>query len=84
MVIDLLLLLSSRIVVGFSMLTSDFAAATVLISFGAVLGKLSCIQLVVMAMVEIAIYSVNEYIGVEIYEVRLVFSVLYTSSVHKI
>lgn len=51
-----------------TMLTSDFAAAAVLISFGAVLGKLSCVQLVVMAVVEIAIFSVNEYIGVEIYE----------------
>ena len=51
------------------MLTSDFACAAVLISFGAVLGKLSPLQLVVMSVFEIVIFSVNEKIGISIFEV---------------
>ncbi|XP_029647504.1 ammonium transporter Rh type C-like [Octopus sinensis] len=46
-----------------SMLTGDFAIATVLISFGAVLGKTSPLQLIVMLMIEIPLAQVNEYIG---------------------
>uniref|UniRef100_A0A0L8HX99 Ammonium transporter AmtB-like domain-containing protein n=1 Tax=Octopus bimaculoides TaxID=37653 RepID=A0A0L8HX99_OCTBM len=46
-----------------SMLTSDFAIATVLISFGAVLGKTSPLQLIIMLMIEIPLAQVNEYIG---------------------
>lgn len=52
------------------MLTSDFAAAAVLISFGAVLGKTSPLQLILMAFLEIIFFSVNEYIGVELFKVH--------------
>lgn len=48
------------------MLTADFAAATVLISFGAVLGKTSPLQLLIMAVVEVVLSQVNEYIGLDI------------------
>ena len=51
------------------MITSDFAAGAVLISFGAVLGKLSPPQIVIMAIVEIVFFSVNEYIGLEMLHV---------------
>ncbi|CAD5113576.1 DgyrCDS2739 [Dimorphilus gyrociliatus] len=46
-----------------SLLTADFAAAAVLISFGAVLGKTSPLQLIVMAFIEIIVFVCNEYIG---------------------
>lgn len=46
-----------------SLLVSDFCAAAVLISFGAVLGKASLTQLVVMAFFEVVIQSINEHIG---------------------
>ena len=45
------------------MLVSDFAAAAVLISFGVVIGKTSPLQLIVMTLIEIVFYVVNEVIG---------------------
>ena len=56
------------------MLTADFAAAAVLITFGAVLGKTSPLQLVIISFIEIVFFSVNEYIGVSILKVRLTFN----------
>ena len=47
-----------------NLITSDFAAGAVLISFGAVLGKVSPFQLCLMAILEIIFYTVNEMIGV--------------------
>lgn len=47
------------------MLSADFASATVLISFGAVLGKASPIQLLVMALIEVVFAQINEYIGLD-------------------
>jgi len=46
-----------------SLLVADFCAAAVLISFGAVLGKASLSQLIVMATCEVVIQGVNELIG---------------------
>lgn len=46
----------------FSLITSDFAAAAVLITFGAVLGKVSRLQLFVIGVFEIIFYAVNENI----------------------
>nr|UUH57880.1 Rh type A glycoprotein [Molgula manhattensis] len=48
-----------------TILNADFAAATVLISFGAVLGVLSSIQLIIMAVLEVAVYCANEHIIIE-------------------
>jgi ammonium transporter Rh len=45
------------------LLVADFCAAAVLISFGAVLGKTSLTQLVIMAFVEVILQSINEHIG---------------------
>ena len=53
----------------FRMINSDFAAATILISFGAVLGKVSAVQLLIMAAFEVVIYEVNEYIVLDILKV---------------
>nr|XP_009857884.1 rh type A glycoprotein isoform X1 [Ciona intestinalis] len=45
-----------------SFLNADFACGAVLISFGAVLGVLGPIQLIVMAVLEVVFYSVNEFV----------------------
>lgn len=47
------------------MLSADFAAATVLISFGALLGKTSPMQLLIMALIEVVLSQVNEWIGLD-------------------
>ncbi|KAK7479050.1 hypothetical protein BaRGS_00029720, partial [Batillaria attramentaria] len=52
-----------------NMLTADFAAAAVLITFGALLGKTSPLQLVVVCFLEIILFSVNEWIGLSLLEV---------------
>jgi len=48
-----------------TLINGDFAAAAVLISFGAVLGKITPTQLVWMTFFEIVFYAVNEYILTE-------------------
>lgn len=45
------------------LLGADFATAAVLISFGAILGKTSALQLLVMTIIEIVLFNVNEHIG---------------------
>nr|CAB3265567.1 rh type B glycoprotein [Phallusia mammillata] len=47
-----------------SLLEADFAVATVLISFGAVLGVSSPVQLTIMATLEVVFYNINIYVGV--------------------
>lgn len=44
-----------------NLLNAEFACAVVLISFGAVLGKTSPVQLLVMALLEIPVFSVTEW-----------------------
>ncbi|KAJ8355603.1 hypothetical protein SKAU_G00183970 [Synaphobranchus kaupii] len=48
------------------MINADFSTATVLISFGAVLGKTSPVQLLIMTVLEITIFSLNEHLVAEI------------------
>lgn len=45
------------------MLYSDFASAAVLISFGVVIGVTSPLQLIIMTLIEIVLFTVNEVIG---------------------
>ncbi|XP_062394822.1 ammonium transporter Rh type B [Sardina pilchardus] len=45
-----------------SMINADFCTGAVLISFGAVLGKTSPVQLLVMAIIEVTLFAVNEFI----------------------
>uniref|UniRef100_A0AAY4ESC4 Ammonium transporter Rh type A n=1 Tax=Denticeps clupeoides TaxID=299321 RepID=A0AAY4ESC4_9TELE len=47
-----------------SMINADFSTATVLISFGAVLGKTSPVQLLIMTLLEITVFCINEHIVV--------------------
>ena len=53
-----------------SLLVADFCAAAVLISFGAVIGKASLIQLIAMATFEVVFQSINEYIGITYFKVN--------------
>ncbi|KAM8954160.1 ammonium transporter Rh type A [Pelodytes ibericus] len=45
-----------------SMINADFSTATVLISFGAVLGKTSPVQMLIMAILEITVFACNEHL----------------------
>ena len=51
--------------------TADFAAATILISFSAVLGRLSPLQGLVMALFEIVFFQVNEWLGLQHFRVSV-------------
>lgn len=44
-----------------NLLNAEFACAVVLISFGAVLGKTSPVQLLIMALLEISVFAVTEW-----------------------
>lgn len=46
-----------------SMINADFATAAILISFGVVIGTTTPLQLLVMVLIEIVLYNVNEVIG---------------------
>ncbi|XP_041109343.1 ammonium transporter Rh type A [Polyodon spathula] len=48
------------------MINADFSTATVLISFGAVLGKTSPVQLLIMTILEITVFAMNEHLVVEV------------------
>lgn len=50
------------------MITGDFAAAAVLISLGAVLGRVSYTQLIYMTVLELIFYAINAHIGVNEYK----------------
>jgi ammonium transporter Rh len=49
-----------------TLITSDFAAGAVLISFGAVLGKTSPLQMLLVVIFELIVYACNELIGATI------------------
>ena len=55
-----------------SFLNADFCCGSILISFGAVLGVLSPVQLIVMAIFETICYAVNELIVIHFFEVSKV------------
>lgn len=48
---------------------ADVAAAAVLISMGALLGRTTPIQLLFMALIEIIVYAANEYLQLELLKV---------------
>lgn len=62
--ISVFLSLSCRII------NADFSTATVLISFGAVLGKTSPVQLLIMTVLEITIFSINEHLVANVLHVN--------------
>ncbi|KAL8173098.1 UNVERIFIED_CONTAM: hypothetical protein K2H54_040033 [Gekko kuhli] len=50
-----------------SIINADFSTATVLISFGALLGKTSPLQMLIMTILEITIFSCNEHLVVNVF-----------------
>lgn len=75
------------------MINADFSTATALISFGAVLGKTSPVQLLILTILEITIFACNEHLVTEILQVQLFSNLfaclfltnaftLYSSSLH--
>ena len=53
------------------MINADFSTATVLISFGAVLGKTSPVQMMIMTILEIAVFAANEHLVTNLFKVRI-------------
>ncbi|NXI68007.1 RHAG protein, partial [Anseranas semipalmata] len=49
-----------------SMINADFSTATALISFGAVLGKTSPVQMLILTILEITIFACNEHLVIEV------------------
>lgn len=68
---------SSLLFSVFSLLGADIAAAAVLISMGAVLGRTSPIQLILMSIIEIAVFSANSYLGGTVFKAS---KIVYLSS----
>ncbi|CAF2751463.1 unnamed protein product [Rotaria sp. Silwood2] len=50
-----------------SLATADFVSASILISMGAVLGKVNAVQLILMSFIEVPIQVVNEWIGTHLF-----------------
>lgn len=53
----------------FRLLRADIAAAAPLISMGALLGRTTYVQLIVMGIIELAIYSANNYLADQLWKV---------------
>ncbi|KAM6366745.1 ammonium transporter Rh type A isoform 2-T2 [Alca torda] len=51
-----------------SMINADFSTATALISFGAVLGKTSPVQMLILTILEITIFACNEHLVTEVFQ----------------
>ena len=50
-----------------SLLHADFVCASILISFGALLGKINPAQLIILALIEVVIQVWNQYVGVNLF-----------------
>ncbi|XP_021120474.1 ammonium transporter Rh type C isoform X3 [Heterocephalus glaber] len=53
-----------------NLINADFCVASVCVAFGAVLGKVSPIQLLIMTLFQVTLFTVNEYILLNILEVK--------------
>lgn len=53
-----------------SMINADFCAGAVLISFGAILGKTGPAQLLLMTMLEVALFGINEFVLLNLLRVK--------------
>ncbi|CAN8205044.1 unnamed protein product [Coccothraustes coccothraustes] len=51
-----------------SMINADFSTATALISFGALLGKTSPIQMLILTLLEITIFACNEHLVTKVFK----------------
>jgi hypothetical protein len=52
-----------------NLIGADIAAASVLISMGALLGRISPVQLLVMGLIEIILFASNEHLQIELMKV---------------
>jgi ammonium transporter Rh len=59
----------------FSLLNADIAVASPLISMGALLGKVTYIQLVFIGIVELIMFTINKYVGEHLLMVSVSLSV---------
>ena len=53
-----------------TLIGADFASACVLISFGVIIGTASPLMLIVMTMIEVVLFNVNEVIGRQYFGTR--------------
>ncbi|KFQ26469.1 Ammonium transporter Rh type A, partial [Merops nubicus] len=51
-----------------SMINADFSTATALITFGAVLGKTSPVQMLILTILEITIFACNEHLVTKVFQ----------------
>ncbi|CAI5792763.1 ammonium transporter Rh type C [Podarcis lilfordi] len=62
---------NGKILIGVeSMIGADFCVGSVCIAFGAVLGKISPVQLLIMTLFQVTLFSVNEYILLDLLHVK--------------
>ncbi|KAH0620027.1 hypothetical protein JD844_014537 [Phrynosoma platyrhinos] len=60
-----------KILIGVeSLINADFCVGSVCIAFGAVLGKVSPVQLLIMTLFQVTLFSVNEYILLDLLHIR--------------
>ncbi|XP_020637330.3 ammonium transporter Rh type C [Pogona vitticeps] len=60
-----------KILIGVeSMIGADFCVGSVCIAFGALLGKVSPVQLLIMTLFQVTLFSVNEYILLDLLHVK--------------
>ncbi|KAJ7311089.1 hypothetical protein JRQ81_006688 [Phrynocephalus forsythii] len=60
-----------KILIGVeSLIGADFCVGSVCIAFGAVLGKVSPVQLLIMTLFQVTLFSVNEYILLDLLHVK--------------
>lgn len=53
-----------------NLIGADVAVASVLISMGALLGRITPIQLLVMGIIEIILFASNEFLQIELMKVK--------------
>lgn len=53
----------------YSIIQADFCVASTCVAFGAVLGKVSPIQLLIMTFLQVTLFAVNEFIILNLIEV---------------
>ncbi|XP_013928866.1 PREDICTED: ammonium transporter Rh type C [Thamnophis sirtalis] len=60
-----------KILIGVeSLINADFCVGSVCIAFGAILGKVSPVQLLIMTLFQVTLFSVNEYILLDLLHVK--------------
>jgi ammonium transporter Rh len=53
-----------------SILGADLAAASFLVAFGVVLGRLTPVQYLIMVLLEVILFAVNEHLSYVVFKVK--------------